>query len=347
VMFFTGVHAAHVPVERFDVSIGPDLRGLATMAKRIFGGALLLVVVIGLVLLALLRALNREAMRPLKETTAALRRLAARDFTPYAVEGPQRGEMGELARAYTGAAATVASALEERRLAETEMQRFIADAGHELKTPLTVIMGFVDVLERGGLSAETSARLYASMRAETTRMRGMIESLIVLARLGAPDARRLDLVDAGRIADAVADTLGEIATPRVLSVEHHGPPAVVVAAEDDLYDAVFNCVENALKYGDGSDVNLAVSNAGGRVTIAVRDRGPGMPDEDRRRAFERFYRGDGTRGVPGSGLGLSIVKRVVDRCHGSVAITSDGAGTTVRIELPAMPSTVANDRKLA
>ncbi len=166
-----------------------------------------------------MRALNREAMRPLTDTTAALRRLAARDFTAHPVEASQADEIGELARAYNEAAGTVVSALEERRLAEVEMQRFIADAGHELKTPLTVIMGFVDVLERGGLPPETATRLYATMRAESNRMRGMIEKLIALARLGSPEAPRLDLVDAGRVADAVAETLADVAAPRRVGVE--------------------------------------------------------------------------------------------------------------------------------
>ena len=337
VSLLTGVHAVHIPVGRFEVDIGPDVHGLATMAKRIFGGAAMLVVVIGIVLLAVLRVLNREAMRPLKQTTDALRRLAARDFTPRPVESRRRGEIGELARAYTQAAETVATALEERRLAEAEMQRFIADAGHELKTPLTVIMGFVDVLERGELSAATSARLYAGMRAETNRMRGMIENLIVLARLGSPDAPQLDLIDAARIADLVAEHLADGAAPRAVTVERDGSPAIVVATEDDLYDAVFNCVENALKYGDGSDVRIVVRRRAGRVTVEVVDRGRGMTEDDRRRAFERFYRGDRTRGVSGSGLGLSIVKRAIEKFHGTVEIESDAGGTTVRLALPAVP----------
>ncbi len=337
VALLTGVHAIHVPVGRFDVSIGPDLRGLATMAKRVFAGALGLDVVIGLVMFALLRALNREATRPLKQTTDALRRLAARDFTPHPVDASQAGEIGDLARAYRQAAETVATALEERRLAESEMQRFIADAGHELKTPLAVIIGFVDVLERGGLAEATTARLYGTVRAESNRMRGMIEKLIALARLGTSEPAHLDLVDARRVAEAVAYNLTEIASPRTIAVEHDGAPAVVVAAEDDLYDAIFNCVDNALKYGGGSDVRIRIARAAGRVRIEVRDGGPGMPEAERSRAFERFYRSDRTRGVPGSGLGLAIVRRVAERCGGTADIASGAPGTVVSMDLPAVP----------
>jgi signal transduction histidine kinase len=340
VAFVTGVHPVRVFVTPYAVDIGPDVHGLATMAKRIFASALILIAVIGLVMFALFRALNRAAMRPLVETTAALRRLAARDFTPRPVDAPQRGAIGELARAYTEAAATVATALEERRVAEAEMQRFIADAGHELKTPLTIVMGFVDVLERGELSPQTSARLYAGMRAETSRMRGMIENLIVLARLGSPDAPRRDIVDAALVADAVVEHLSEIAAPRRIDVVREGDAAFVVATENDLYDAIFNCAENALKYGDGSDVAIAVRGAGGRVAITVSDRGPGMPDDDRRRAFERFYRGERTRGLPGSGLGLSIVKGVIEKFNGTVTIESTAGGTAVCMQLPAVPDAV-------
>jgi len=334
---FTGAHPMHVPVGEFDVAIGPDVHALATFAKRIFAGAVMVVAVIGLVLLAVMRALNREAMRPLKDTTAALRRLAAGDFTPRPVDASHADEMGALAQAYNAAAATVASALEERRLAEVEMQRFIADAGHELKTPLAVIMGFVDVLERGDLPPETATRLYATMRAESNRMRGMIEKLIALARLGSPEPPHLDLVDAGRVADAVADSLLDVAAPRRVAVEHEGEPAIVVADENDLYDAVFNCIENALKYGGDSDVAVTVRRRAGRVTIAIRDAGPGMSADDRRRAFERFYRGERTRALPGSGLGLAIVKSVVEKFHGTVALEDVAHGTAIRIDLPAVP----------
>ncbi len=85
---------------------------------------------------------------------------------------------------------------------------------------------------------------------------------------------------------------------------------------------MFNCVENALKYGGDSDVRIAVRACGGRVAITIRDEGPGIAESDRPRVFERFYRGDSTHGVPGSGLGLAIVKRVVENCRGTVAIES-------------------------
>jgi two-component system OmpR family sensor kinase len=340
-----GVLAGSVPVivsvPDAKIVLLPPIATLGHVAAIAGLLAFAVVALVGFALFLALESLAREALRPLRETTAALRRLAQRDFTPRTIVADERSEVGELAHAYTAAAATVARALEERRLAEAEMQRFVADAGHELRTPLTVVVGVIDLLEGGGLDPSVSARLYAGVKAETRRMRGTLEKLIVLARLGAPaDEPELTPVDLAAVARDVTESLRVAAPTRRLIVREFGTtPAVVLADENDLYEAVFNCVENALNYGGTSDVTVRVRTTANEVLLDVRDRGPGMPAADRLRAFERFYRGEETRDIAGSGLGLAIVKRAVEKCGGSVTLRSEpGRGTLVSLRVPLAPA---------
>jgi two-component system, OmpR family, sensor kinase len=315
----------------------PPAATIGRVAIAVSVAAFVAVALVGLALVLAMESLAHEAVRALRDTTSALHALARRDFTPRTIVADERSEVGALARAYTDAAAGVAGALDERRSAEAEMQRFIADAGHELRTPLTVVVGVLDLLEEGGLDTASTARLFASVKAETHRMRGTLEKLILLARLGVPgEEPQFAAVDAAVIVREVAESLRVSARPRELRVVEaiHDSP-LVLADEHDLYEAVFNCVENALKYGGSSDVWLGVRADANEIELTIRDRGPGMLPSDLERAFERFYRGEQTRALGGSGLGLAIVKRVVEKCAGSVDLTSAvERGTCVTLRFP-------------
>jgi two-component system OmpR family sensor kinase len=218
------------------------------------------------------------------------------------------------------------------------MQRFIADAGHELRTPLTIVMGFVDVLEAGRVPADVGTRIFNAMRLETRRMRGLIDKLITLARLESPhDGIAIGPVDPTGVAARVAESLSTVAGGRAIRIDAKTDHAVI-ADEHELFDSIYNCVENALKYAPESEVVITLEDDAGAVAVRVADRGPGMTSEERRHAFERFYRGDMRGEVSGSGLGLAIVKRAVERVGGSTHIESvPGEGTCVTLVLPAAP----------
>jgi signal transduction histidine kinase len=113
----------------------------------------------------------------------------------------------------------------------------------------------------------------------------------------------------------------------------------VTADESEVYEALRNVVENALKHAPHSPVDVRVEADGDAVTVTVVDRGPGMGDEERTHAFERFYRGASRGAIDGSGLGLAIAKRAVERAQGEIALTSEpGFGTTVVLRLPIVPA---------
>ena len=335
----TGVNRTVVPVGDAEIHLLPDPRGLAETIKLLAAGALVLIVVLGVAIWAIARSVTVAAARPLKETTDALLRLADGDFTPRMIVADSRSDVGKLAGAYNAAAEKVAHAIEERRAAEAEMQRFIADAGHELRTPLTIVMGFVDVLEGGRVPPEVGMRIFNAMRSETRRMRGLIDKLITLARLESPQEGFVtEPVDPSEVAARVAESLATVAGDRAIRIEAK-TDADVIADENELFEAIYNCVENALKYAPESEVLITLEDEANAVAVRVADRGPGMTTEERRHTFERFYRGDMRGEVSGSGLGLAIVKRAVERVGGSTRIDSaPGEGTCVTLTLPVAPA---------
>lgn len=326
----------HVAIGAIEIVILPDPSRYLSAVNVVFAAALAVFIVVSVVIILLARSIVRAANRPIDEVTLALERLAGRDFTPRMIVADPRNRTGKLAHAYNAAAEAVAAAFDERKAAEREMQRFIADAGHELRTPLTIVSGFVDVLDGGPIDSPAAERIYATMRAETRRMRGLIEKLITLARLESPDDRRtVGPVDARSIARRVADSLTILAHPRQIHVVA-SESAKALADEDELFEAIFNCVENALKYAPASDVVVTIGAEHGQVVVTVADDGPGMSKDEKHHAFERFYRGDARGEITGSGLGLAIVKSTLERANGSVDLqTAPGEGTRVILRVPA------------
>jgi two-component system OmpR family sensor kinase len=310
---------------------GPFFRGISTfwLASLMVG----VLVVIAAWLLG--RFITEQALRPLRETTASLNRFGDGDFTPRPVVSTDRNEIGDLARAYNAAAAQVSAAFDERRAAEFEMRQFIADAGHELRTPLTVIMGFIDVLRRRAMSEPASStKIYDTMLVESRRMKRLIDKLIVLARLENPHVTTVETVDLGQVAGDVVTALQLLGSqPRVtLEVERD---ALVRGDEHELYDALSNLVENALKYAPDSPVEVRVRTEAAAITIDVIDRGPGIPPEEQEQVFARFYRGRERNDAEGFGLGLAIARRAVERAGGELTLESTpGKGSRFTISIP-------------
>ncbi|HTX04097.1 MAG TPA: HAMP domain-containing sensor histidine kinase [Candidatus Acidoferrales bacterium] len=288
----------------------------------------------GAILLALIgsffvgRWIANHAVSPLEEVTAELRRFATGDFTPRALKISDHDELGELTDAYNHAAAQVAAAFRERARVEEQMRRFIADAGHELRTPLTAISGFHQLLEQGGYD-DTTIRRKAStaMAKETRRMRLLVEQLITCAKLSPDKAAhpsRIDLVEVTR--DAV--TRVQASRPGNVIFRSSGR-AMVTADRLELDAALGNLIDNALKYGRGSDVHVDVGVQDDSAVVRVADGGPGVPQSDRERIFERFYRGDYGGTIEGSGLGLAIASMAAERSGGRVVLERAEPGHTV------------------
>jgi signal transduction histidine kinase len=227
------------------------------------------------------------------------------------------------------------AALERRRLAETQYRRFLADAGHELRTPLTIVIGYIDVLaEHVDANDAKGERIVEGMRAETKRMRSLVEKMLQLSRLEA----RASLPQPIDVAATVAEVTVELRrqNPGRTIAAFCEPGLTVTCDEDDLFEALRNLAENALRYAPDSDVRISTARENGSARIDVADRGPGIVASDQPHVFERFYRGAASDGIHGSGLGLSIVRGVAERWGGTVSFVSGSDGTCFTLSLPAV-----------
>jgi two-component system OmpR family sensor kinase len=274
----------------------------------------------------------RHVLEPLIRTTEALERFGDGHFTPEPVRTDDRSELGNLARAYNRAVAEITRAFEERLETEAEMRQFVADAGHQLRTPLTVIMGHLSALSFRPNDPRSTAA-FDNMLQESRRMRELIEDLIVLAKLEERDdaGETTDVADvARRLVDGYALN-PKTRRVRLVAVED----ATIAGRESEMYGALDALIDNALKYGGHTNVEVSVFHKSGDAVVTVADRGPGLPEADLEHAFDRFYRGETGEGIEGSGLGLSIVARVVRRAGGAISLRNRaGGGLAAEVRLP-------------
>lgn len=288
----------------------------------------------GLVAWAIGRYITSQALRPLYDVTAALVRFAGRDFTAQPIDVAGRGEFDELARAYNAAAAQVEAAFDERAAAEAQMRQFVADAGHELRTPLTIVFGYIDLLRRRAPDDERSRRIFETIGSEGLRMRTLIDNLVLLARLEGDDRRPVEpFALTPLLEDDIVATRAGLA-PGVRIALDIGVDATIIGDRGEIYEAIANVVDNAMKYAPGSPIEIGVARALGGVEITIHDHGPGIAANDRELIFDRFYRGSLRVDVEGSGLGLAIAKRAIERAGGTLTLAATSeAGTTFRIVL--------------
>ena len=280
----------------------------------------------------------RLGVRPLDRMSEVASAIAAGDLTRRVPEGNPDTEAGQLGSALNRMLGQIEAAFEERNESQERLRRFVADASHELRTPVATVRGYAELHRTGGLAGP--GQLDDALRRieeEAVRMGGLIEDLLLLARL---DQRRpLDMgpVDLTSIAEDAANDARVLGPRHRVSVSSTGP-VTVSGDEARLRQVASNLVGNAVVHTPaGTQVDITISSQSGRGRLEVADTGPGMSDEQAERAFERFYRADPARARDsgGSGLGLSIVRAIVDAHQGEIDLTSrPGEGTTVVVALP-------------
>jgi signal transduction histidine kinase len=171
------------------------------------------------------------------------------------------------------------------------------------------------------------------MALEKEHMRGLIDRLMRLARMDSETPPDRAPIDVAALLRDQCDAARRLDDQRAIDYSVDGVKEIY-GDRAELGEAVWNVVENALKYAPGAAIHLSAYKENGQTVLSVRDEGPGMSESERLHAFERFYRGDARGEIPGTGLGLAIAKRAVDRAGGSIGIdTAPGRGTTVRIKL--------------
>ena len=244
------------------------------------------------------------------------------------------------------------------RTAEADIGRahtdFVANASHELSTPLASIIGYVETLSEDGtqIDTATASKFLATVLREARRLQHLVQDLMSLSRIEAEKHDRpREPVDLGHLAVSVATDLSTThGDGRVLvdwpTREELGQPAVIEGDRSQLDQLLRNLIDNALKYGDPAEpVTVTVETSARQVTLSVEDRGAGIAPEHVPHLTRRFYRTDPgrSRAAGGTGLGLAIVKHIVERHQGRLDIASTlGKGTTITIRFKPAPGSEAN-----
>ncbi|MGK2850329.1 MAG: sensor histidine kinase [Candidatus Limnocylindrales bacterium] len=275
--------------------------------------------------------LSRRALRPVAELTDTARAIAlSGDFGGRVDAGPTRDEVGDLALAFN----EMLGALEENHQA---LQRFLGDASHQLRTPLTVIRANLDLLQRPDLPPDERTAILADARDEADRMGRLIRDLLSLAR--AESGARLEFAPVELDALLVESVRRQHqAAPHVRMGVSSVEPAIVDGDRDRIHELLGILLDNAARYTpDGGRVSAGLRIQGGRAVIVVEDTGIGLDVEDRARLFERLYRGRRARGLrpSGTGLGLAIASWIVESHGGTIELLDrDGGGTIAKVALP-------------
>jgi two-component system OmpR family sensor kinase len=306
----------------------------------------------GLLLLAVVSVvIVRVNLRPLATVEQTAAAIAAGDLSQRVPQQPPRTELGRLGGALNGMLAQIEAAFRDRaesettaRQSEERMRRFVSDAGHELRTPLSVIRAWAEHVHRGPYrdSAELE-RILSTVGEEATRMGTLVEDLLLLARMDQQRPLDRQPVDVLALAlDAVRDAR-LLAPGREIRLAVDDRASYTVTGDElRLRQVLSNLTSNARMHTTpGTPVSITLGpgrlGAAPAVVLDVTDQGPGLTPEQAERIFERFYRTDSsrTRRTGGSGLGLAIVASLT-AAHGGTATvhTSPGAGTTFRITLP-------------
>jgi signal transduction histidine kinase len=298
---------------------------------------------IGLIVAVVLAiALATTLSRRLARLSAAAVRVATEGPDAPAPHDDGRDEVGELAR-------TLATMQEELRRQEVARRAFVATASHELRTPLTSLQGTLELLEedlRGGrLDVGDAQRQVTSAQTELRRLARLATELLDLSRLDAAVPLRSEPVELGELCRAVAAEFGLQARERDVEVLVEPPPGPCWAAGDPgaVARVVRILIDNALRHSPpGEGVHVMPAYHGEHATVEVCDRGPGVPNADRDRIFERFQRGSAPSGAGGFGLGLAIGRELAGRMVGTLELAPDDAEAggarfvlSLPIELPA------------
>jgi signal transduction histidine kinase len=329
-----GLQYERMHVGRVDIFIKDNDAAVTSSVGRFVLPLLVALLFAVVVAYAIARILTQQMVQPLIDVTAALERFASGDLTPHQIGANPRQEFGRLAVAYNGAIEQMARAFAEREHANASMRQFIADAGHQLRTPLTVIRGFLGILRKGELrTPEDRERILETMNHQSLIMGSLIDKLMLLEHweMGT-DGSPPEAIDVGQFVSDVASPIAEANAGRVMQIEAKPGPLAAIDP-GDLTHALTNLLDNALKYTRGT-IRVGVRTDNGRVAIDVIDEGPGIDPQTASHVFDRFYRGP-QRDVPGSGLGLAIALRAIERAGGELTLESDPArGSRFTISLP-------------
>ncbi len=317
----------------YAVAIGGSASGDNEVKLQILTGGVIAVAIAAAVGLYY----TRTAASNIQRLQEAARKVADGNFET-TIPVASVGQLGDLARTFNEM---------QRRLAELDSARkqFIANASHELRTPIFSLGGFVELLEDEDPSPEERAEFVRTMRQQIERLTKLTTDLLDLSQLDAGAVvMQADSVDLTALAREVTQEFGPRADLRGSRLQLRTPaqPAIALADPDRVRQVIRILLDNALTHTpEGTDVTVTTYSANGRAELTVSDEGSGIPQRVQKRIFERFYTADK---AGGSGLGLAIASEIAQRMKGEITISSSRRFTAFTLDLPPGPAAVAAPR---
>lgn len=309
---------------QYDISSGALISALQTNVLRIS-----FALEAGIILCALV--FSAAFSRRLRRILVSIRKMRDGDYSQQvALRG--RDELSHLGSEFNRLA---------DRLAESEQRRrqFVSDASHELKTPLASIKLLSDSILQNEMDTQTQREFISDIGREADRLGRLSQKLLTLTRLDSAVLEDREIIDPCATVSKVVRMLRPLASLRGIGIQTRlSEGCRIMTVEDDLYQIVFNLVENAIKYNcENGRVELALALCGDDVELTVADTGAGIPPEAMEHIFERFYRVDKarSRAAGGAGLGLSIVHDMVVRNYGTICVAArEGGGSVFTVRFP-------------
>jgi two-component system OmpR family sensor kinase len=299
---------------------------------------------IGLTLLLMIafaaRAVIKLGLRPLEEAEKTAEEIAAGNYSARMPEADPKTEVGRLVTSLNSMLTRIEDAFALRKESEERLRRFVADASHELRTPITAIRGFSELHRQGAVTGEKeTTELIGRIENESKRMGSLVEDLLLLARLDQAREMESKPVDINKVAEEAVVSAQAAGPDHPVTFTSNSDEIFTLGDESRIHQVIANLLSNARAHTPaGTPIEVAVTEREDVVEVSVRDRGPGLSEADQAKIFERFYRADTSRvrsGDEGSGLGLSIVDAVMRAHGGHVSVSSKlGEGATFTLTFP-------------
>lgn len=299
---------------------------------------------IGLLLLTLItvatRLVVRIGMRPLKDVEITAGEIAGGNLSVRMPDANPDTEVGRLVTALNAMLSRIESSFAARLESENRLRRFVADASHELRTPITAIRGFSELYRQGAIQGEEPTKnLVARIEGESVRMSSLVEDLLLLARLDQAREMEMKPLNLVEIAENAVTSARVSAPLHIIEFEEPEHEIFILGDAPRVHQVIANLLANAgVHTPSGSKITLSITQDNSGVHLSVTDNGPGLTPEAQSKIFQRFYRADPSRARvdgEGSGLGLSIVDAVMRAHGGSVSVQSTlGQGATFTLFFP-------------
>jgi two-component system OmpR family sensor kinase len=291
-----------------------------------------LFILIGLVMILFIALASRKViivgLRPLATVEETAVRIAEGDLTARLPDVKPNTEVGRLVSTLNTMLGRIEESFAARVESESKLRRFVADASHELRTPITAIRGFAELHRQGAVTGEEKTKdLIGRIENESKRMGSLVEDLLLLARLDQSRQMKAEPVNLSRLVLDAVESARAAGPNHPITFNNSDEEIYALGDSDRIHQVVANLLANARTHTSiGTVIDVSVSQSDDGVRIRIADNGPGLSKKDQERIFERFYRADSSRvrtDGEGTGLGLSIVDAVMRAHAGQVSVESE------------------------